>query len=83
MCFFVKAGVPNRILTFLLVLRAFDYHGISLIISYICSSVADPDPPDPYVSGPPGFGSSSQRYGSGSFYHHAKIVSKNLVPTVL
>jgi hypothetical protein len=32
------------------------------------SSVADPDP---RVFGPPGsgFGSMSQRYGSGSFYH--------------
>jgi hypothetical protein len=36
-------------------------------------SVADPDP---HVFGPPGSGSTSQRYGSvsGSFYHHAKIV---------
>jgi hypothetical protein len=31
------------------------------------TSVADPDPPDPHVFGPPGF-------GSGSFYHDAKIV---------
>jgi hypothetical protein len=50
----------------------------------------DPDPPDPHVFGPPGSGSrsTSQRYGSGSgscsgsgsgfFYHHAKIVRKNL-----
>jgi hypothetical protein len=37
------------------------------------TSVADPDP---YVSGPPGFGSISHRYGSGSFYHQAKIVKK-------
>jgi hypothetical protein len=46
------------------------------------SSVADPDPPDPHVFGPPGSGSIGQRYGyvsgSGSFYHHAKIVRKNL-----
>jgi hypothetical protein len=39
-------------------------------------SVADPDPSDPYVYGPPlsGSGSISQRYGSasGSFYHQAK-----------
>ncbi len=35
-------------------------------------SVADPDPDsDPYVSGPPGSGSISTRYGSGSFCHHA------------
>jgi hypothetical protein len=39
------------------------------------SSVADPDP---RVFGPPGSGSISQRYGSGSgsFYHYAKIVRK-------
>ncbi len=55
---------------------------------YIDVSVADPDPnpPDPHVFGPPGSGSTSQRNGSGSgscsgswsFYHHAKIVRKNL-----
>ncbi len=33
--------------------------------------------------GPPGFGSVSQKYGSGSFYHQAKIVRKTLIPTVL
>ncbi len=38
-----------------------------------CISV--PDPPEPRVFWPPGSGSTSQRYGSGSFYHHAK---KNL-----
>jgi hypothetical protein len=59
------------------------------------TSVADPDtnsdPPDPHVFGPPpisqrhGSGSISQRYGfgSGSFYHHAKIVRKTLIPTIL
>jgi hypothetical protein len=51
------------------------------------SSVPDPDPPDTHVFGPPGFGSTSQRYGSGagsgSFYHHAKIVRKTLIPTIL
>ncbi len=52
-------------------------------------SVADPDPnpdpPDPHVFGPPGSGSgsTSQRYGSGSFYHHAKTVRKTLIPTIL
>jgi hypothetical protein len=53
-------------------------------------SVADPDPPDPRVFGPPGSGSTSERYGSGScfgsgsgsFYHHAKIVRKTLIPTI-
>ncbi len=44
-------------------------------------SVADPD--DPYVFGPPGSGSVSQRYGSGSFNHQAKLVRKTSIPTVL
>ncbi len=46
------------------------------------SSVADPDP---HVFRPSGSGSISQRYGSGSgfFYHHAKIVRKTLIPTIL
>jgi hypothetical protein len=35
------------------------------------------DLPDPY----PDF--ISQRYGSGAFYHQAKIVRKLLIPTVL
>ncbi len=49
--------------------------------------------PDPHFFGPPGSGSTSQRYGSGSgsgcgswsgcFYHHAKIVRKALIPTIL
>ncbi len=47
----------------------------------------DPDPPDPHVFGPPGSVSTSQRYGSrsrsGSFYQHAKIVRKTLIPTIL
>jgi hypothetical protein len=55
---------------------------------YEQSSVANPDP-DPHDFGPPGSGSISQRYGfgsvsgSGSFYHHAKIVRKTLIPTIL
>jgi hypothetical protein len=43
------------------------------------NNVADPDPhPDPHprVFGPLGS-------GSGSFYHHAKIVRKTLIPTIL
>jgi hypothetical protein len=48
----------------------------------VTRSVADPDP-NPHVFGPPGSGSISQRYGSGSFYHHAKIVRKTLIPTIL
>jgi hypothetical protein len=39
--------------------------------------------PDPHVSVPPGSGFISQRYGSGSFYHKAKIVRKTSIPTVL
>jgi hypothetical protein len=35
------------------------------------TSVADLDLPDPHVFGPP---------GSGSFYHHAKIVRKTFIP---
>jgi hypothetical protein len=58
---------------------------------YVCGSVADPDPPDPHIFGPPGSGSTSQMYrygsgscsGSGTFYHHAKIVRKNLIPAIL
>jgi hypothetical protein len=41
----------------------------------VLHSVADLDP-DPYVLGPPGSRSSSQRYRSGSFYHQAKTVKK-------
>ncbi len=50
--------------------------------SIVQDSVADPDP---HVFGPPGSGSTSQRYGSGSgsFYHHAKIVRKALISTIL
>jgi hypothetical protein len=49
------------------------------------TSVADPDPSDPYVFGPPGSGSISQKFGSGSesFYQQAKMVRKTLIPTVL
>jgi hypothetical protein len=46
----------------------------------LAGSVADPDP---HVFGPPGSGPISQRYGSGSFYHHVKIVRKTLIPTIL
>ncbi len=51
------------------------------------TSVADPDshpdPKDPYVFGPPGSRSISQIYESGSFYHQAKIVGKNIDRSVL
>jgi hypothetical protein len=46
-------------------------------------------PPDPVpvpqhcVFEPPGSGSVSQRYESGSFYHQANIVRKTLTPTDL
>ncbi len=46
-------------------------------------AVPDPDPPDPHVFEHLGSGSTSQRYGYGSFYHHAKIVRKTLIPTIL
>jgi hypothetical protein len=58
---------------------------VTSINGYRDTSVADPDPnpdtdppdpPDPHVFGPPGF-------GTGSFYHHAKIVRKTLIPTIL
>ncbi len=50
---------------------------------FLFFSVADPDPnPDPRVFGPPGSGSGSCS-GSGSFYHHAKIIRKTLIPTFL
>ncbi len=44
-----------------------------------------PDPTDPHVFGPPGSGSgsTSQRYGSGSFYHQAKMALKTLMSTFL
>jgi hypothetical protein len=45
----------------------------SLLVPYALGSVADPDPPEPHVFGPP---------GSGSFYHHAKIVRITLIPNV-
>ncbi len=41
--------------------------------------------PDTHIVGPPGTGSgsTSQRYGSGSFYHNVKIIRKTLIPTIL
>ncbi len=45
------------------------------------TSVGDPDPEPAHVFGPSA--STSQRYGSGSFYHQAKIVRKTLILTVL
>jgi hypothetical protein len=56
----------------------------SVVAKYLLFSSV-PDPPDPHVFGPPGSGSTSQRYGSGtgSFYHHAKIIRKTLIPSIL
>jgi hypothetical protein len=54
-------------------------------MTFLLGSVADLDP---HVFGPPGSGSTNQRYGSGSgscsgsFYHHAKIIRKTLIPTL-
>ncbi len=54
----------------------------NVYVSNVPASVAVPDPnpdlhpPDPHVFGPLGS-------GSGSFYHHAKIVRKTLIPTIL
>ncbi len=48
--------------------------GSACLVSLVLASVADPDPPDPHVFGPP---------GSGSFYYHAKIVRKTLILTIL
>jgi hypothetical protein len=54
-------------------------------VALMKGSVADPDPnpdpPDPRVFGPPGSGSTSQRYGSGSgsrFLLSCKNSKKNL-----
>jgi hypothetical protein len=58
-------------------------HCLSPYLSIVCTSVADPDPPNSHVFGPPGSGSTNQMYGSGSFYFHAKIVRKTLIPIIL
>ncbi len=65
------------------------HHHLASIPCSPGSSVADPDP---HVFGPPGSGSTSQRYGSGSgscsgsgsgsFYHQAKIVRKTYFVTL-
>jgi hypothetical protein len=41
----------------------------------LSASVGDSDPQDPHVFGPPGSGSTSQRYGSGSFPFLIKVLS--------
>jgi hypothetical protein len=45
------------------------YH-ITTPIRSVADPDPNPDPPDPHVFGPPRSGSTSQRYGSGSFYYH-------------
>ncbi len=59
--------------------------GSRIKITLLSGSVADPDTSDPYVFGPPvsESGFISQRYGSGSFFHQAKIVRKTLIPAIL
>jgi hypothetical protein len=45
---------------------------------FMATIIADPD-----VLGPPGSGSVSKMFGSGTFYHQLKIERKTLIPTVL
>jgi hypothetical protein len=47
-----------------------------------CVGTSVPDQ-EPKYFGPPGSGSVSQRYGTGSFHHQAKIVRKPFISTVL
>ncbi len=49
----------------------------------ILSSVGDPDPQDPHVFEPPGSGSISQMYGSGSFSHKCAERTKIMFAKVL
>ncbi len=51
---------------------------MGILLSNVSDPDLNPDPLDQYVFGPPGSGS-----GSGSIYHHAKIIRKTLIPTVL
>jgi hypothetical protein len=55
-CFTLSIGVNSEFIIFIFLFSNF----------YLFYSVADPDPSDPYVFGPPGSGSGSisQRYGS-------------------
>jgi hypothetical protein len=52
---------------------------VSVCTLYFLSSVADPDPWDPYVLGSPGYASESisQKYESGSSSKILKIVRKH------
>ncbi len=55
------------------------------IFLYLKASVADPDPSDPYVFGPPGSGYLNQRYCMDPDLSiiKQKIVRKTLIPTVV
>jgi hypothetical protein len=57
--------------------------GSDIFLIFCSVADPDPDPPDPRVFGPPGFGSGSTSQRYGSVYHHAKIVRKTLIPTIL
>ena len=91
-CEKIVLATTSSLVTRVTVQRSYNIF-INFKIRNILCSVADPDPnpdpdsPDPRVFGPPGSGSgsTSQRYGSGSgsFYHHAKIVRKTLIPPIL
>ncbi len=64
-----------------------DTQQIGMVVPTLYSSVADPDPDlsDPYFLGLRDLDTDPlvKRYGSGSFFHQAKIVKKTLIPTVL
>ncbi len=75
------AHAPHRVQRDVVQVREDHQQHLPMKKTSVVDSVADPDPnPDPHVFGPTGSGSTSWRYGSGSFYHHAKIVrsKKNL-----
>ncbi len=52
-----------------------------MIYKYLENSIGPTNVADPHVFGLPGSGSISKRYGSGSFYYHAKIVRKTSIST--
>ncbi len=72
-------GLEARVRELWVRLAQMEAEKIKVIVPFSFTRVADPE----YVFGPPESGSISQRYGSGSFYHQAKIVRKTLIPTVL
>ncbi len=53
-----------------------DLHKMLGSFIIVSISVADPVRRIHMFFGPPGSGTISQRYGSGSFYHQAKVVRK-------